>query len=177
MERSRSTNGTGHSSVRWCSQPVWAPSPSNGWPASRSPPSNKSARYTKPSRGGPNGALQKRSARESTTVPTGLLRDLETVACLLRRPEVQRGRLAPRRGRTNMRDWSNAPGERTHHLIEVGSLVRKGGAAESLRDDPHDNVTRWRRRGVRGFDSDREPLSRQPQVRRQEASDDTLSCG
>ena len=144
-----------------------APWPSNGWPASRSTPSNKSAKYTKLPRCGPEGALQKRAARESTTVPTGLLRDLETVACLLRRPDAQRNRLAPGVAAPPCATGPTRR-ERIHHLIDGGSLVRKAGAAESLRNDPHDNVTRWRRRGVRAVAADREPLSPQPQVRRQE---------
>jgi len=82
--------------------------------------------------------------------------------------------------RTDMRDWAKARRERTRHLIELGGLVQKAGLVELLRDDratllgaflhladqlhgvkdagddPHHLITRWRRRGLRTFDADRE---------------------
>jgi len=85
--------------------------------------------------------------------------------------------------RSDMRDWAKARRERTRHLIELGGLVQKAGLVELLRDDratllgaflhladqlqgaedagddPHHLVTRWRRRGLRTFDADRETAS------------------
>jgi Conjugal transfer protein TraD len=82
--------------------------------------------------------------------------------------------------RTDTRDWAKARRERTRHLIELGGLVQKAGLVELLRDDratllgallhladqlhgaedagddPHHIMTRWRRRGLRTFDADRE---------------------
>ena len=78
-----------------------------------------------------------------------------------------------------MRDWAKARRERTRHLIELGGLVQKAGLvevvdddratllgafmelADRLRgsndgDDPHHLAMRWRRRGLRAFDADRE---------------------
>jgi hypothetical protein len=79
-----------------------------------------------------------------------------------------------------MRDWAKARRERTRHLIELGGLVQKAGLVELLRDDratllgaflhladqlrgaedagddPHYVITRWRRRGLRAFDADRD---------------------
>jgi hypothetical protein len=84
------------------------------------------------------------------------------------------------KARTDMRDWAKARRERTRHLIELGGLVQKAdlvalldddratllGAflelADRLRgpddtgDDPRHLTTRWRRRGLRAFDADRE---------------------
>jgi hypothetical protein len=91
--------------------------------------------------------------------------------------------------RADMRDWAKARRERTRHLIELGGLVQKAGLVELLRDDratllgaflhladqlhgaedagddPHHLMTRWRRRGLRAFDADREtptPTPRPP---------------
>jgi hypothetical protein len=77
-----------------------------------------------------------------------------------------------------MRDWAKARRERTRHLIELGGLVQKAGLvelvdddratllgafldlADRLRgaddDDPRHLATRWRRRGLRAFDADRD---------------------
>jgi Conjugal transfer protein TraD len=79
-----------------------------------------------------------------------------------------------------MRDWAKARRERTRHLIELGGLVQKAGLVELLDDDratllgafmdladrlhglddagddPHHLAMRWRRRGLRAFDADRE---------------------
>jgi hypothetical protein len=78
-----------------------------------------------------------------------------------------------------MRDWAKARRERTRHLIELGGLVQKGGLvelvdddratllgafmelADRLRgsdeatDDPRHLAIRWRRRGLRAFDADK----------------------
>jgi len=77
-----------------------------------------------------------------------------------------------------MRDWAKARRERTRHLIELGGLVQKAGLVELVDDDRatllgalleladrihgageagDDHViVRWRRRGLRAFDADRD---------------------
>ena len=79
-----------------------------------------------------------------------------------------------------MRDWAKARRERTRHLIELGGLVVKAGLVELTDDDratllgafmeladrlrgaddtgdePRHLATRWRRRGLRAFEADRE---------------------
>jgi hypothetical protein len=79
-----------------------------------------------------------------------------------------------------MRDWAKARRKRTRHLIELGGLVQKAGLveltdddratllgafldlADRLRasndagDDPSHLAARWRRRGLRAFDADRD---------------------
>jgi len=77
-----------------------------------------------------------------------------------------------------MRDWARARRERTRHLIELGGLVQKAGLVELVDDDRatllgalldladrihgageagDDHViVRWRRRGLRTFDADRD---------------------
>jgi hypothetical protein len=109
-----------------------------------------------------------------------LLRDLQVVVRLLRRAAIQRHRLDAQKARTDMRDWAKARRERTRHLIELGGLVQKAGLVELVDDDratllgafldladqlrgaedagddsPH-LAARWRRRGLRAFDADRE---------------------
>ena len=98
----------------------------------------------------------------------------------LRLAATQRHRLDAQKARTDMRDWAKARRERTRHLIELGGLVQKAGlvelldddratllgaflyladqlrGAEDAGDDPHRIITRWRRRGLRAFDADRE---------------------
>jgi hypothetical protein len=78
----------------------------------------------------------------------------------------------------NTRDWAKARRERTRHLIELGGLVQKAGLVELTDDDratmfgalleaasalqgigdedPAHLRARWRRRGLRAFDADRE---------------------
>ena len=81
--------------------------------------------------------------------------------------------------RSDTRDWAKARRERTRHLIELGGLVQKAGLVELVDDDratllgafleladrlrdgeagasPHDLMVRWRRRGLRAFEADRE---------------------
>ncbi len=81
--------------------------------------------------------------------------------------------------RTDTRDWAKARRERTRHLIELGGLVQKAGLVELVDDDratmlgafmeladrlregeagasPQDLMVRWRRRGLRAFEADRE---------------------
>ena len=82
--------------------------------------------------------------------------------------------------RSDTRDWAKARRERTRHLIELGGLVQKAGLvelvdddratllgaflemADRLQEDEHqggrqaDQLARWRRRGLRVFDADRD---------------------
>jgi len=80
-----------------------------------------------------------------------------------------------------MRDWAKARRERTRHLIELGGLVQKAGLVELVEDDRatllgafleladrirgaadagDDHIlARWRRRGLRTFDADRETVA------------------
>ena len=82
------------------------------------------------------------------------------------------------RARLDTRDRARERRERTRHLIELGGLVQKAGLVESvgddratllgafleladrLRGDDHpdgngaDLLARWRRRGLRAFDTD-----------------------
>jgi len=79
-----------------------------------------------------------------------------------------------------MRDWAKARRERTRHLIELGGLVHKAGlvelidddratllgafmeladrlrCAEDAGDDPRHLAARWRRRGLRAFEAERD---------------------
>ncbi len=77
-----------------------------------------------------------------------------------------------------MRHWARARRERTRHLIELGGLVLKAGLVELVDDDratllggfmeladrlrgadetdPSHLAARWRRRGLRAFDADRD---------------------
>jgi len=80
--------------------------------------------------------------------------------------------------RSDTRDWAKARRERTRHLIELGGLVQKAGLVELVDDDratllgaflemadrlrdredgasPQDLMVRWRRRGLRAFETDR----------------------
>lgn len=131
---------------------------------------------------------------ERATEPASLLRDLQRLARHPRRAGVPRNRLDAHRGNTDMCHWAKVRRERTRPAVERGGLVRKAGVVEvePLRDDPmallgsvlpiagrlraaedardasRSIAAHWRRRGVRAFDADHEPLSPQPQVRRQE---------
>ena len=79
-----------------------------------------------------------------------------------------------------MRDWAKERRERTRHLIELGGLVQKAGLVELTNDDratllgafldladqlrepdvasgePRLLATRWRRRGLRAFEAERD---------------------
>lgn len=99
---------------------------------------------------------------------------------------MQRNRLDAARTRADTRDWVRERRERTRHLIELGGLVQKAGLVELTDDDRAillgafldladqlqeyederqagrqavrraDLLARWRRRGVRAFDADKE---------------------
>jgi hypothetical protein len=94
---------------------------------------------------------------------------------------VARRRLDAARARTDTRDWAKARRERTRHLIELGGLVQKAGLVELVDDDratllgalmevagelrgagDEDSAhlrARWRRRGLRAFEADRETVA------------------
>jgi len=82
-----------------------------------------------------------------------------------------------------MRGWAKARRERTRHFIELGGLVQKAGLVELIDDDratllgafleladrlrglddagvdPGHLVMRWRRRGLKAFDADRNAIT------------------
>jgi len=93
---------------------------------------------------------------------------------------VLRNRLDRDRARDDKRQWVQDRRARTRHLIELGGLVQKAGLVELMDDDratllgaflelaawlqgqedehqgasQADLMARWRRRGLRAFDSD-----------------------
>jgi len=97
---------------------------------------------------------------------------------------VLRSRLDRDQARDNKREWVQNRRARTRHLIELGGLVQKAGLVELVDDDratmlgallelaarlreqeegderqgvsPADLMARWRRRGLRAFDADKE---------------------
>jgi hypothetical protein len=109
-----------------------------------------------------------------------LFQALQATAAQLRRLSVQRNRLDLARNRDDTRQWVQDRRARTRHLIELGGLVQKAGLVELVDDDratllgaflelasrlqdddvenerPADLRARWRRRGLRAFEADRE---------------------
>jgi len=95
---------------------------------------------------------------------------------------VLRNRLDLARARDDKRQWVQDRRARTRHLIELGGLIQKAGLVELVDDDratllgallelaarlreqedehkgedARDLLTRWRRRGLRAFDADKE---------------------
>jgi hypothetical protein len=93
---------------------------------------------------------------------------------------VLRNRLDREHARDDKREWVQERRARTRHLIELGGLVQKAGLVELLDDDratllgaflelahrlqenEHqgvrhaDQLTRWRRRGLRAFDANKD---------------------
>lgn len=93
---------------------------------------------------------------------------------------VQQDRLQRARSRDDKREWVQDRRARTRHLIELGGLIQKAGLVELVDDDratllgallgiadqlqqsggdgtsPADLMARWRRRGLRTFDADKE---------------------
>ena len=91
-----------------------------------------------------------------------------------------RNRLDRDQARDDKREWVQDRRARTRHLIELGGLAQKAGLVELVDDDratlfgaflelagqlqdgsdngarPADLMTRWRRRGLRAFEADRE---------------------
>jgi hypothetical protein len=109
--------------------------------------------------------------------------ELQAAAAQLRRLTVLRNRLERDRARDDNRQWVQDRRTRTRQLIELGGLVQKAGLVELVDDDratllgafleiaarlqgegqPEDADTtaadlraRWRRRGLRAFDADRD---------------------
>ena len=103
----------------------------------------------------------------------------------LKRLTVLRNRLEAARTRDDARQWVQDRRARTRQLIELGGLVQKAGLVEMLDDDratllgaflelsarlqdegqpgettAADLRARWRRRGLRTFDADREAATR-----------------
>ncbi len=96
-----------------------------------------------------------------------------------------RNRLDRGRARDDKRQWVQDRRARTRHLIELGGLVQKAGLVELVDDDratllgaflelaarlhghedehqgasQADLMARWRRRGLRAFDADREGMN------------------
>ena len=93
---------------------------------------------------------------------------------------VERNRFDAARARADTRDWARERRERTRHLIELGGLVQKAGLVELIDDDRAtllgafleladrlqederqdesrtELLARWRRRGLRAFDVNRD---------------------
>jgi len=95
---------------------------------------------------------------------------------------VLHSRLEAAQALDDKRDWVQDRRARTRHLIELGGLVQKAGLVELVDDDratllgaflemarqlreqqderqgekPADLLARWRRRGMRAFDADKE---------------------
>ncbi len=111
-----------------------------------------------------------------------------------KRLDVLRNRLDRDRARDDKRQWVQDRRARTRHLIELGGLVQKAGLVELVADDratllgaflelaarmsghedEHQGVSqadlllRWRRRGLRAFDADREAAGADAMGRRKE---------
>jgi hypothetical protein len=98
---------------------------------------------------------------------------------------VQRNRIDTARARQDTRQWVQDRRVRTRHLIELGGLVQKAGLADLVDDDratllgafldlagrlrdgdpdvsAGDLMVRWRRRGLRVFEADREAPDKGP---------------
>jgi hypothetical protein len=112
--------------------------------------------------------------------------ELRATAVRLRRLSVLRNRLDRARARSDTRQWVQDRRARTRHLIELGGLVQKAGLVELVDDDratllgaflelaarlqgqgnegqeesPADLRARWRRRGLRAFDADKNEAAR-----------------
>ena len=93
---------------------------------------------------------------------------------------MRRNRLDLARSRADTRHWVQDRRARTRHLIELGGLIQKAGLVELVNDDratllgafftladqlqvgsddgtsPADLRARWRRRGLRAFDADKD---------------------
>lgn len=106
---------------------------------------------------------------------------LRATTARLRHLSVLRNRLDRARARADTRQWMQDRRARTRHLIELGGLVQKAGLIELVDDDraallgaflelaarlqgqgdersketPADLLARWRRRGLRAFDVDK----------------------
>jgi hypothetical protein len=103
---------------------------------------------------------------------------LTALARARRRSSTAIARAEAAQARADTRDWAVERRARTRHLIELGGLVAKAGLVELTEDDratmlgaflelaaalrgagdedPAHLRARWRRRGMRAFDADRE---------------------
>ncbi len=105
--------------------------------------------------------------------------ELETTQARLQQLAVLRSRLERAQARDDTRQWVQDRRARTRQLIELGGLVQKAGLVELLEDDratmlgallaiadqlqdhgqaeedPGSLKARWRRRGMRSFDADK----------------------
>ncbi len=139
---------------------------------SRGGPSAARASFSKAASGGRN------------KQPATLLAELLATAAQLKRLTVLRNRLDRDQARDDKREWVQDRRARTRHLIELGGLVQKAGLVELVDDDratmlgallelaarlrgqeegderqgvsPADLMARWRRRGLRAFEADKE---------------------
>lgn len=108
---------------------------------------------------------------------------LRATAAQLRQLTVLRNRIERSQARDDKRQWVQDRRARTRHLIELGGLVQKAGMVELVDDDratllgafleiaaqlrnggedgasPADLMARWRRRGMRAFEADRDALA------------------
>jgi hypothetical protein len=142
------------------------------------------------SRGGPNAVRRSfsraASARRGAPQPSALLLELQTTAVRLRRLTALRNRLDRDRARADTRQSVQDRRARTRHLIELGGLVQKAGLVELVEDDratllgaflelaarlqederqeekPIELKARWRRRGLRAFDAERDDAPEAP---------------
>ena len=109
-----------------------------------------------------------------------MLTELRATTVQLNRLIVLRNRLDRDRARDDKRKWVQDRRARTRHLIELGGLVQKAGLVELVDDDrttllgafleladtlqedeyhgvsQADQLTRWRWRGMRAFDADKD---------------------
>ena len=112
--------------------------------------------------------------------PATLLAELRATTAQLQRLTVLQARFDRDRARDDKRQWVQDRRARTRHLIELGGLVQKSGLIELVDDDratllgafleladrlqenehqdvsQADQLTRWRRRGLRAFDADKD---------------------
>jgi hypothetical protein len=111
-----------------------------------------------------------------------------------KRLDVLRNRLDRDRARDDKRQWVQDRRARTRHLIELGGLIQKAGLVDLVDDDratllgaflelaarmseqederqgvsQADQLARWRRRGLRAFEADREAAETEALGRRKE---------
>ena len=116
-----------------------------------------------------------------------MLAELLATVAQLKRLTVLRNRLDRDQARDDKRQWVQDRRARTRHLIELGGLVQKAGLVELVDDNRAtmlgallelaarlrgqeegderqgvsqvDLMARWRRRGLRAFDADKEAVA------------------
>jgi hypothetical protein len=161
------------------------------------PLSNSQRRHPKPLGGGPNAgypSFREAANGGPNKNPATLLAELTATTARLKRLDVLRNRLDRDRARDDKRQWVQNRRARTRHLIELGGLVQKAGLVELVDDDratllgaflelaarmgrqeeenqevsQADLLLRWRRRGLRAFEADREAAETEAMGRRKE---------